>query len=191
MMNDRLGIGLEKLAIKFGGRTGVGFLERLREGKLTREENPQTHGCVYFAAVDFGKREVLMGHHIKSGLWLCNGGHVDLGESLEEALGREMKEEWGLTVPLEKIGEPKLLTITQIEHPEKITCVRHYDVWYLVPVDKNQFTPREDLLAAEFYQTQWLSFEEARQKTTDPANLKALELMKGLVKTNEIDGQVD
>ncbi|NTU99338.1 hypothetical protein HGA64_05055, partial [Candidatus Falkowbacteria bacterium] len=46
------------------------FRQRMVDDKLTKQENPQSHFCVYFAACDFDSKQVFMGHHIKSGLWL-------------------------------------------------------------------------------------------------------------------------
>lgn len=43
------------------------FLERAQQGAPTRDENPQTHFCVYFAAYDPVAQKVFIGHHKKSG----------------------------------------------------------------------------------------------------------------------------
>jgi len=135
------------------------FSNRLDENsELTRDKSPKTHFCVYFAAYDSKVQEVFVGHHKKSNLWLFNGGHIDEGETPQEALMREVDEEWGVEVDVEKIGDPKLLTITEIDNPEKQTCTRHYDIWYFVPISKYEFTPVEELL----------------EKVTDPSTLEAI-----------------
>lgn len=149
------------------------FINRVEEGKLTRDENPQSHFCVYFAGFDKEAKKVFIGHHKKSDLWLFNGGHVDEGETSEEALEREMGEEWGERVDLEKIGKPQLLTITPISHP-KIKCNKHYDIWFFVPLSAADFKPDQNLLATEFYTTGWKSIEEARSLIKDPNSLKAI-----------------
>lgn len=162
------------------------FIERLDEDPaLTRDENPQTHYCVYFAAYDPRAREVFVGHHKKSGLWLFNGGHIDDGETPEEALLREIGEEWGLEMKQDEIGEPKLLTITEINNPTKQTCTRHYDIWYFVPVDKGTFTPDEVLLSKEFYKTDWLNSKSARRVITDPSTLEAVSRFEDIFNDNE------
>ncbi len=150
------------------------FISRADEGLLTRYENPYTHFCVYFAAFDPHSKSVFIGHHKKSGLWLFNGGHIDQGERVEEALSREISEEWGVAVDMQKVGEPKLLTITEIENPAKLTCVRHYDIWHFVPISKASFAPDEAKLATEFYTTGWRSIEQARSVVTDVCTLQAL-----------------
>lgn len=151
----------------------LGFLNRVEEGFLTRDENSSSHFCVYFAAYNSREKQVFIGHHKKSGLWLFNGGHIDKGETPEEALTREMGEGWGVEISLQKIGEPKLITITLINNP-KIKCVSHYDIWFFVPVSKTQFFPDKVKLDTEFYQTEWKSIREAKKLITDPANLKAI-----------------
>jgi len=155
----------------------------IKEGcGLTRDENPQIHFCVYFAAYDSDIKEVFVGHHKKSGLWIFNGGHIDEGEVPLEALSREMNEEWGLEIGLDEIGESKLLTVTEINNPTKQTCTRHYDIWYFVPVDKDMFKPDEKLLDKEFHSTTWLDVRGAREVITDPNTLIAIERFEEIFK---------
>jgi len=151
------------------------FLVRLKEDELlTRDENPYSHFCVYFAAFDPGSKKVFIGHHKKSGLWLFNGGHIDKGETPEESLEREIGEEWGVKVSLENIGEPKLLTITPINNPTKQKCTKHFDIWYFVPLSQSEFTPDQSLLDTEFHTTGWKSIDEAKALITDPNTLTAV-----------------
>lgn len=154
------------------------FLQRIPEGHLTRDENSYTHVCVYFAAFDPNKQDVFVGHHIKSGLWLFNGGHIDKGENLSGALEREIGEEWGLKIPLENIGRPLLLTITEIPPNQKQICQTHYDIWYFVPSNRNEVSFNKKLLAKEFFETRWMTIQDARSLITDPSTLKALVLLE-------------
>lgn len=161
------------------------FAERLdADPNLTRDENPYTHFCVYFAAYDPESKQVFVGHHKKSRLWLFNGGHIDKGETLQKALEREIGEEWGLEMKAEDIGEPQLLTITEINNPTKQTCTKHYDIWYFVPVDKKSFIPDKNLLAKEFYTTNWMTPEEARAVITDLSTLEAINKFEEIFKTS-------
>lgn len=138
------------------------FLTRAKEGNVTRDENPRDHFCVYFAGYDPEKKLVFVGHHIKSGLWLFNGGHIDKGELPLQAVAREIGEEWGDACVPGLIPDPGLLTIAQIEHPEKMICEKHYDIWYFIPLNSNTFAPDEKLLAKEFHAWGWKTIPEAR-----------------------------
>lgn len=148
------------------------FKKRLGEGMLTREENTKTHFCVYFLPFDAQNKKVFIVYHKKSGLWISPGGHIDKGETISEALNREIKEELGVENFFKDIPSPFLLTIIRIEtqnHP----CKAHYDIWYLVPTDGSNF----NIDPAEFYDTKWMTIEEARKIVTDPSNIKALDVV--------------
>lgn len=154
------------------------YLRRLGEGNYTRDEDPKTHFCVYFAGFDPKTDEVFIGHHKKSGLWLFNGGHIDQGETPREALFREIGEEWGeierLGLPEDAVGKPELLTITEIDNPTKQTCTRHYDIWHFVWADRNSFRPDQEKLDKEFHETRWVTLDEARELITDHSTLEAI-----------------
>lgn len=156
------------------------FLERLKAGEFTRDENPKSHFCVYFAGFDLKKKQVFIGHHRKSNLWLFNGGHVDIGELLDDAVLREMKEEWGIYFDSNKIGKPSLLTITEINNQKKQPCRLHYDIWYFISLDKNKFFPDTNLLNKEFFEASWKSFEDARKLVTNKNTLIALDSIEKL-----------
>jgi len=96
-------------------------------GQLTRDENPETHYCAYFAGYNPQNGQVFIGHHIKADSWLFNGGHIDEGETSEETVVREIEEEWGNGFTLQTVPQPSLLTITEIDN-ERVTCKRHFDL---------------------------------------------------------------
>lgn len=153
------------------------FAARIKKQKLTRDENSTSHFCVYFAGFDLNAKKVFIGHHKKSGLWLFNGGHIDKEETPEQALKREMTEEWGKAIDLSVIGKPKLLTITSIKHPT-IKCKKHYDIWYFVPLSEISFNPDQLLLDTEFYTTDWKTIAEAKKIVTDSNTQKALSIFE-------------
>lgn len=154
------------------------FIGRLQEGSLSKQENPLSHFCAYFAACDFAAQQLFIGQHIKSGLWLFNGGHIDEGETLRETVSREIDEEWGLDAKdLEIIG-PELLTITEINNPTKQTCRLHFDIWHFVNVDKNNFKPDSSKLAEEFHSVFWIDLAKARQLVTDKSTREALDFIE-------------
>ena len=150
------------------------FRKKLAAGKLIREEDPENHLCSYFAAYDPNARQVFIGHHKKANLWLFNGGHIDAGESLLETTEREISEEWGLEASNFNIGQPLLLTLTEIDNRPIQNCRLHFDLWHFIKIDRNNFQPNATNLAKEFHRTEWLSIEEARKIVTEKNTLEAL-----------------
>jgi 8-oxo-dGTP diphosphatase len=57
---------------------------------------PPKHLVSYFVPLDAAGRCVLLGDHLKSGLWLPPGGHVEEGEDPRSAVEREALEELGI-----------------------------------------------------------------------------------------------
>jgi len=154
------------------------FLERLSQSKLTRDEDPKSHFCAYFAAFDPEAKQVFIGHHKKSGFWLFNGGHIDKGELLSETLIREIGEEWGLDGSDFEIKPPALLTITEIDNATKQPCNVHYDFWCFIPADKDNFKPVESKLLEEFHEAGWKNLEKARSLVKDKNTLLAIDFIE-------------
>ena len=148
------------------------FIERVRKKAPTRDENPESHFCVYFLPYNAKNKKVFIVHHKKADLWLFPGGHIDKGEVLLETVNREIDEELGVKNFFKDSPLPFLLTITPIQNRAQ-PCKMHYDVWFLVPTDGKNFNV--DL--KEFHNTKWLTIEEARKIVTDQPNLKALEII--------------
>ena len=57
---------------------------------------PPRHLVSYFVPLDAAGRSVLLGDHVKSGLWLPPGGHVEEGEDPRDTVERETLEELGI-----------------------------------------------------------------------------------------------
>lgn len=154
------------------------FLRRIDIGNITKDEDSESHFCVYFAAYDLKQKQFFIGHHKKSGLWLFNGGHIDKGEVPREAVEREIEEEWGIKMPANSIDDPRLLTITEIDNPTKQTCRRHYDIWYFISVNKDEFFPSQENLSVEFYDIKWMTSSEAKRIVIEPGILKAIKFLE-------------
>lgn len=90
-------------------------------------------------------------HALQGGLWEFPGGKVEASETPEQALGRELREEIGITLLRAK-------PFAQIEHtyPERAVSL---DVWW---VEKFQGTPQ----GVEGQEIKWVN----------PAQLSSLEL---------------
>jgi len=157
------------LSICDSKNTRMNFLKRLEEGNFTRDENPQTHFCVYFLHYNPKNKRVFIVHHKKSGLWLSPGGHINKDEELLETLNREIDEELGVKDFFKETPSPFLLTITPIENKVQ-PCKIHYDIWYLVLTDGANF----NIDSKEFHDAKWLMIDEAEKIITDQPNRKAL-----------------
>ena len=96
-----------------------------------------------------------MGHHKKADMWIPPGGHIDKGETPEQTVRREWKEELGRELKNEKIVLFDI-SIIPIENPNQ-SCVQHFDFWQLVLCNRDNF----NFDKREFYDARWLSTEEA------------------------------
>lgn len=161
-----------------GAEISEKFLQRIEQGSLVKSEDQKSHLCAYFAAYDPNAKQVFIGHHKKSGLWLFNGGHVDSGETIKETLIREIGEEWGLDGNDFTLDPPAFLTITEINNPTKQPCNFHYDLWCFVPVDKNIFNPIDSNLLEEFHEAGWKNLDEARSLILEKNTLSAIDFVE-------------
>ncbi len=151
------------------------FLNRAKEGKITRDENPVSHFCSYMGIFDPVTKEVFMGHHKKANKWLFNGGHIDKDELPLRAALRELYEEVGLRLTDHDLIGPSLINHITIPPSTKFTCREHYHIWYFVPVRKAQINLQHPELQKEFFKNQWLTLSEAMNITTDDTNKEALD----------------
>ncbi|HEX3965536.1 MAG TPA: NUDIX domain-containing protein [Trebonia sp.] len=119
----------------------AGILEWIASGQpLFRTVPPATpprHLVSYFALVDSASRMVLLGDHVKSGLWLPSGGHVEDGEDPRDTVDREASEELGIRARFHEqlgAGMPFFLTATPT-----LGAHSHVDVslWFVLACDRD------------------------------------------------------
>ncbi|SRR5260221_3077578 len=143
------------------------FAQKIQEGNYSREEDIQNHFCVYFVACDFKRGLMFIGHHKKSGLWLFNGGHMEKGESYQAAVKREAKEELGVDLEANDLKPSFMLSVTEIDNEPKQKCKKHFDVWFVLPIDSRKIVFDENLLKEEFNEFGWKTISEIDELVTD------------------------
>jgi nucleoside triphosphatase len=136
---------------------------------MGRQRYPEpTVGAVVFN--DAGKLLLVKSKRAK-GLYVIPGGHVELGEKIEDTLRREVREETGL-----EIADPELTSIQEYIYGESYYRKRHF-----IFID---FTCRalseEVRLNREHEEHRWVSYEEAYRLPLEPYTEALLrELQKG------------
>ncbi|MFO0862530.1 MAG: NUDIX domain-containing protein [Candidatus Saccharibacteria bacterium] len=129
---------------------------------------PHIHPELDFCAVTYivNDNKVLLCHHIKLGVWVPPGGHVEPGETIDAARDRENYEETGLDVTI--IGPKPGFVIAGMEplvaprytdvHP--IACEfpnhRHQAFVYFGTVDVRNEVLQED----EHHELRWFSMHD-------------------------------
>ena len=128
--------------------------------RLEKPATPPKHLVSYFLLVDGDY--VLLVDHIKSGLWLPSGGHVEPGEHPRITVQREIVEELGIEAAF-AYPEPQFITATTTVGQTP----GHVDVslWYLLLGDRHQIL---DFDREEFTQIQWFKQNELPFERTEP-----------------------
>jgi len=75
------------------------------------------------------------------GKWICPGGSLELGETLEEGARREVKEETGLDIDIQKL----LLPFERIVREGRKTALRVIYIDFVAKVVGGEFTPASDV----------------------------------------------
>lgn len=132
--------------------------------RQVRPTRPGKHLVSYFLVVDRARRRVLLGDHVKAGLWLPPGGHVEPGEHPVATVRRECREELGFEARfLPGTGErPVLLTVTETV-PRLEPSHTDVSLWFLLDHDGGPVHADP----AEFHEVRWWTPAEVR--ATDPA----------------------
>lgn len=112
---------------------------------------------VYFVPLDEPNRCLLLVDHVKAGLWLPPGGHVDDGEDPRRSVEREAAEELGIRPDFHGrlgAGRPFFLTATRTRGERSHTDVA---LWYVLAADRAAEL-RPD--PREFRAVRWFGLDE-------------------------------
>jgi 8-oxo-dGTP pyrophosphatase MutT (NUDIX family) len=116
-----------------------------------------------------GRRGTVLHRHKRLGIWMQPGGHIDAGESPDEAARREATEELGLAVEHPATG-PLLI---HLDVHEAAYAHTHLDLRYLLlGTDADPMPPPDESPDAC-----WCSWDEALA-LADPALVDALPLAR-------------
>ena len=103
-----------------------------------KPRTPSPHLVSYFLLIDHDGDGVLLADHLKAGLWLPSGGHVEPGEHPVSAVRREAREELGIDAVFSPVtGEsPLFVTVTETAP----VADRHTDVslWFVLSCGRDQ-----------------------------------------------------
>ncbi len=135
--------------------------------RVQKPDVPPQHLVSYFVVVDVERQLLLLVDHIKAGLWLPPGGHVEEGETPRQTVEREIIEELGMTAAFTTVCADTPLFVTRTPTQGQ---GRHTDVslWYVVAGDA-RVTLEYD--RREFRGYRWFSFDDLaliRPERLDP-----------------------
>jgi 8-oxo-dGTP pyrophosphatase MutT (NUDIX family) len=131
--------------------------------RIARPATPDKHLCVYFALVDDARGSVLLVDHVKAGLWLFPGGHVDDGEDPRTTVLREAAEELQITGEFHpRFGdEPLFLTVTKTRGEHSHTDV---SFWFVLAADQDM---RIEADPREANQVRWFALDDPSEWAHD------------------------
>jgi 8-oxo-dGTP pyrophosphatase MutT (NUDIX family) len=124
--------------------------------RIAKPATPDRHLCAYSGLVDDTRGTVLLVDHVKAGLWLPPGGHVDDGEDPRDTALREAEEELGVDARFHpRFGaEPVLLSVSRTRGADS-----HTDVTFWFVLDGREDMPVV-VDAREARQVRWFPLSE-------------------------------
>lgn len=131
--------------------------------RISKPDNPPKHLVSYFVPVDEARRSLLLIDHVKSGLWLPAGGHVEIDENPAVTVAREAQEELGLDAKFSALtgDQPLMITVTQTVNGNIHTDV---SLWYVLTGDSRVDL---DFDRREMKGYKWFTFNEILKTNID------------------------
>jgi 8-oxo-dGTP pyrophosphatase MutT (NUDIX family) len=119
--------------------------------RIEKPDKPAKHWIAYGVCLDTQKKKLLLGHHVKSDLWLPSGGHVEPWEHPQTAARREFEEEL-FVLPTLFQEKPFFLSSGIVQASGR----EHEDValWYLLQADIDRI---QDFDSREFHEIAWFT----------------------------------
>lgn len=148
------------------------FLRSQQHRPLTRDEGETDHFCSMVAPIVAEKQLIFIGHHIKSGLWIPPGGHIDRGETPRQAAVRECKEELDVTVTEADIAP---IAATAADITGRPNCTKHLDFWFILPLIQLQEFAYD---SGEFHEAGWHPIDWAINACRHTAYTSVLTIIK-------------
>ena len=122
--------------------------------RIEKPDIPPKHLVSYFVLYDYHKNKIMLVDHIKAGLWLPSGGHVEKNEHPNTTVEREIQEELSMSA---KFFSSDPLFITQTVTVGKTAGHTDVSLWYLLSADSEK-PIQYDL--GEFNGYKWFTFKE-------------------------------
>lgn len=105
--------------------------------RISKPDNPPKHLVSYFLLFDEHNQSVMLIDHIKSGLWLPSGGHVEPGEHPRTTVTREADEELQIAASFNTPFKDNPLFVTVAR---TVGHGQHTDVslWYIIAGNQDE-----------------------------------------------------
>ena len=130
--------------------------------RVQKPATPDPHLVSYFVLVDCDGGQLLLVDHKNAGLWLPNGGHVELDEHPRATVVRKALEELGIEASF-LFDEPLFVTVTETVG----LSAGHTDVslWYVLQAP---CTERLAFDQDEFFNIDWFTPDDIPFERAEP-----------------------
>lgn len=153
--------------------------------RISKPDNPPKHLVSYFVLFDESSQSIMLIDHIKAGLWLPPGGHVEVDESPYDAVIREASEELQTEADFNTpFGvQPFFITVTETRNADVHTDV---SLWYVI---KGSVGVNLNFDTSEMKGIRWLTLDEVFAidiKELDPHMHRFTKKMKNFLSSSKV-----